>query len=147
MWFSFFSYFWGWLGSLYHACRNLNGTNTVNKGVYETTSSPVPTPDSTPAFAAARRALAPAPVLGPASDENDEDAFWGGDGGGDKGVQEESDLAIEDLTAAFDEEGERGSNKVRAGGRGRIRNACARVTPIPYQPRYPAIKWNDASRM
>ena len=109
-----------WLGGLFDACRNPSGASTTNKGNGGKVSSPrVPPPahDFTPAFAAARRARAPAPtpVLRPAPRESKGGGLWGGHGG-DKGVHEEGDVAFEDLTAALDEEGEGDSNKVREGG-------------------------------
>ena len=123
-----------WLGGLFDACRNPNGTNTTNDGNGRTVSSPrVPSSahDFTPAFAAARRPLAPAPspVFGPAPGENKGRILWGGHGG-DKGVQEEGDVAIEDLTATFDDDNEAHSNKVSEGGTSRHEIVFARVNVL-----------------
>lgn len=139
-----------WLDGLFDACRNPNGHE-------ETVSSspiPSPAPDFTPTFAPARRALAPAPapahVLGPAPDDRKGGGLWGGHGG-DKGMQEEGEVAIEDLTAAFVEEGEGDSNNVRDGGTTlHSKRCCARIVFLFSefaQQRSPADQHNDVSRM
>ena len=135
-----------WLDGLFDACRNPNGANTANKGNHGAVSSspdPPPAPDFIPAFAATRRSLAPAPtpVLGAAPSEKKGGGFWRSHGG-DKGVQEEGDVAIEDLTANFDEEAKADPNEVRKRGRGSIQSCvCAYERFLrSRQPRYPTTQ-------
>lgn len=84
----------GWLGGLFNAYRDANGTNTTSEGNHGS--------------------LSPSPILSlaPAPDENLGSGLWSrlwGGQGGDKSGQE-GDLTVEDLTATFEDEGEADSN-------------------------------------